>query len=386
MPGRPRRDCELEPYVDGFRRRLLSLGYTPGTVANELAVVGRLGRWLAVRGRSVDGFGFADIDAFISDQGRDNRQHSVFRRGLVQLRDYLIDVDAVSADHPAARDAVDELVDSYRGWLLNDRGLAATTVRRYQATARRFLAQRAGGGDLNDLTSAEVNAFLLAATAHGSVGAAKGHVAEIRSLLRYLFVTGQTAVALAAAVPPVAGWHDTRIPPRLPKDTIQALLDSCNQSTPVGTRDLAIMLLLARLGLRSIEVARLKLDDVHWRIGEVTIRGKARRVDRLPLPVDVGEALVTYLTQARPQSELPAVFLTCRAPRRAITADVVGDLVQQACVRVSIPTVGPHRLRHALATEMVSHGVTLTDISQVLRHRDLATTATYAKIDLESLR
>jgi site-specific recombinase XerD len=146
------------------------------------------------------------------------------------------------------------------------------------------------------------------------------------------------------------------------------------------------MLLLARLGLRSIEVARLKLDDVHWRIGEVTIRGKARRVDRLPLPVDVGEALVTYLTQARPQSELPAVFLTCRAPRRAITADVVGDLVQQACVRVSIPTVGPHRLRHALATEMVSHGVTLTDISQVLRHRDLATTATYAKIDLESLR
>src|SRR5947209_1217967 len=103
MLGRPRRDCDLEPYVDGFRRRLLLLGYTPGTVANELAVVGRVGRWLAVRGRSVDGFGLADIDAFIADQGRDGRQHGVFRKGLVQLREYLLDVDVVSAEQPAAR-------------------------------------------------------------------------------------------------------------------------------------------------------------------------------------------------------------------------------------------------------------------------------------------
>lgn len=386
MPGRPRRDCELEPYVDGFRRRLLSLGYTSGSVANQLAVVGRFGRWLAVHGRALDLLGVADIDAFMADQRRDGRRHGVFRQGLALLRTYLIDVGAVPADQPATRDAVDELLDSYRAWLLHDRGLAATTVRRYLATARRFLGQRAAGVDLDGLSGVEVSAFLLAASAHGSVGGAKGHVAEIRSMLRYLFVTGRTPVSLAAAVPPVAGWHDTGIPPRLSKDTIRALLDSCDQSTPVGTRDRAIMLLLARLGLRSVEVARLHLDDVHWRIGEVTIRGKARRLDRLPLPVDVGEALTAYLTQARPQSELRAVFLTCRAPRRAITADVVGDLVQQACTRVGVPVVGPHRLRHALATEMVCHGVTLIDVSQVLRHRDLATTAIYAKIDLESLR
>lgn len=386
MPGRPRRDCELEPYVDGFRRRLLSLGYTPGTVANQLAVVGRFGRWLAVRGRPVDRLGPADLDLFIADQCRDGRHHGVFRQGLVLLRTYLIEVRAVQADQPSVRDAVDELVDSYCAWLLRERGLATTTVRRYQATARRFLDQRAGGVDLNDLTAAEVTAFLLAISAHASVGAAKGHVAEIRSLLRYLFVTGRTPVALAATVPPVAGWHDTGIPPRLSTDTIRALLGSCSRSTPVGARDLAIMLLLARLGLRSIEVARLQLQDVHWRIGEITIRGKARRLDRLPLLTDVGEALATYLTQARPPSELREVFLTGRAPRRAITADVVGDLVQQACVRVSIPAVGPHRLRHALATKMVYQGVALTDISQVLRHRDLATTAIYAKIDLVSLR
>ena len=140
MAGRPRQDCEFEPYVDGFRRRLESLGYTPGTVAYQL-VVGRFGRWLAVHGRPVDRLDPADIDAFIADQHRDGRRHGVFRQGLVLLRAYLVDVRAVPADHPSARDVVGELVDSYCEWLLRERGLAATTVRRYQATARRFLSQ-----------------------------------------------------------------------------------------------------------------------------------------------------------------------------------------------------------------------------------------------------
>jgi len=187
-------------------------------------------------------------------------------------------------------------------------------------------------------------------------------------------------------VPPVAGWHDTGIPPSLPAETIQALLDSCDRSTTTGTRDFAIVLLLARLALRSIEIARLQLEDVYWRVGEITVRGKARRLDRLPLPSEVGEALAAYLSNARPVSELRQLFLTCRAPRRGITAWAVHDVVQAACLRAGVPAVGPHRLRHAVATGMVAHGVALSDISQVLRHRDLATTATYAKIDLASLR
>src|SRR6478609_2697745 len=126
MPGRPRRDCELEPYGDGFRDRLLSVGYTPGTVANQLAVVGRFGRWLAVRGRPVDRLRPADIDRFIVDQCRDGRRHGVFRQGLVLLREHLIEVRALPADQPSVRDAVDELVDSYCAWLLSERGLAAT--------------------------------------------------------------------------------------------------------------------------------------------------------------------------------------------------------------------------------------------------------------------
>lgn len=385
MTGRPRRDCELAPYVDGFRRRLLSLGYTPGTVTNELAGVGRLGRWLSDRGQSLGDMGLADGEAFIADRCRDVRRHSVSRGELVRLRQYLMDVGAIPPDPPSPRNDVDELIGSYCGWLLDVRGLSAATVRRYQATARRFLVQRPAGVDLSGLTSTEVGGFLLAISTEGSVGAAKGHVAEIRSLLRFAFLTGRTPLALAAAVPPVAGWHDTGIPPQLPASMIEALLDSCSRSTPIGIRDRAIMLLLARLGLRSIEVARLRLEDLHWRVGEVTIRGKSRRLDRLPLPVDAGEAIADYLVQARQQCELRMVFLTCRAPRRPITSGGVGGVVKQACIRVGVPVVGPHRLRHALATGMVANGVALSDVSQVLRHRDLATTAIYAKIDLESL-
>jgi site-specific recombinase XerD len=386
MTGRPRRDCELAAYVGGFRQRLLALGYSPGTVTNLVADVGRLGRWMAACDLPVERLDTAAIDAFVAARRRTDRRQTVFRPGLLILRQQLIEVGAVPPDSPPGRSDLDELVDSYCTWLVRDRGLSAATVRRYAGTARRFLAQRAKGVQLEDLTAGEVSAFLLAECGRCSVGSAKGHVAELRALLRYLFVIGRTAAALATSVPPVAGWRNTGIPLTLSSATIAALLGSCDRSTAVGLRDFAMLLLVARLALRSIEVARLQLDDVHWRTGELTIRGKARRLDRLPLPVDVGEALAGYLIEARPRCELRDLFLTCRAPRRPIRADLVGDVVQRACVRVGTPVVGPHRLRHALACGMVAHGIALTDIGQVLRHRDLATTASYAKIDFASLR
>lgn len=274
MSGRPRRDCSLTPYVDGYRQQLMTLGYAQGTVCNFSAVVGQLGRWMAARGLVAHQLGCAEIDAFVADHRREGVRQVVFRRGLM-FRQHLIDVGAMQPDAPAVGSDLDELVGSYRAWLLRDRGLAEATVRRYERTARRFLAQRASGVDVCDMTGAEVTAFLLAETGRCSIGAAKGCVAELRSLLRYLFVTGRIPVALATAVPPVAGWHNTGIPPALSAETIQALLASCDRSRAVGIRDFAIMMLLARLALRSIEVARLRLDDVHWRAGEITIRGKA---------------------------------------------------------------------------------------------------------------
>lgn len=192
-------------------------------------------------------------------------------------------------------------------------------------------------------------------------------------------------MALAEAVPPVAGWRETGIPKTIGRAEVERLLAGCDRSRIDGVRDFAILILLARLGLRSVEVARLGLDDLDWRTGEIVVRGKARRQDRLPLPADVGEALTAYLS-LRGRQETRRVFLTLRAPRRPIRADLVGDVVQRACRRAGVGHVGAHRLRHTLASELLREGASLLEISQVLRHRDLATTAIYAKVDLGRLR
>ena len=259
---------------------------------------------------------------------------------------------------------------------------------RYEKLARRFLGERVSTDDelgARELSGADVSVFLARECARVSLGSAKGRVAELRSLLRFLHVRGFTERALAESVPPVAGWRETGIPRTIPRADVERLLDCCDRSRLEGARNFAILALLARLGLRSIEIARLELDDLHWRCGELVVRGKARRRDHLPLPVDVGEALAAYLS-GRGRHESRRVFLTLRAPTRPIRADLVGDVVQRACTRAGVAHVGAHQLRHALASEMLREGASLIDISQVLRHRDLATTAIYAKIDLGRLR
>ncbi len=330
----------------------------------------------------------AGIEEFLADRRADRSRRVPYRRGLLLLLEHLTRERVITPVDTPARTALDELIEVYRGWLIADRGLAATTVLRYERTARRFLGYRPGvsGVDVAEVNGAEVSAFLLAECARCSVGAAKGRVAELRSLLRYLYLRGMTPLPLAAAIPPVAGWHDTGIPPTMSAAQLQALLDSCDRTSAAGARDFAIMTLVARLGLRSIEVARLQLDDVNWRTGEIIVCGKARRRDRMPLPVDVGDALAAYLRDGRPSIEHRQLFVTCRAPRRGIRADLVGGVVQRACRRAGLPAVGPHRLRHTLASQLLAKGVALSDISQVLRHQDLATTAVYAKVDLGSLR
>jgi integrase len=205
--------------------------------------------------------------------------------------------------------------------------------------------------------------------------------------LRFLYLQGLTPLRLGTAVPPVGGWRLAALPPpAMTAADVQLLLDSCDRSTDVGVRDFAIMTLVARLGLRSIEVARMELRDVDWRAGELVVRGKARRQDRLPLPPEAGEALVAYLARDREPAGARRLFLTCVAPRGPIRADLVGDVVERACRRAGVPRVGPHRLRHALAAELLRRGAGLVAISQVLRHQDLATTALYAKVDLITLR
>lgn len=389
MSGARRKPGRLGAFVEGYRVRLLALGYTPGTTRGMLKVLGQLGRWMDDEGIEPGCLDMAAVEAFLAARraGGDRRVASLGE--LRQLVVYLREVGVMlSESEPAEQTPLGELIADYREWMRSERGLAPMTVLRYEALARRFLAERVSADEARgagSLTGADVSAFLLRERARVCLGTAKGRVAELRSLLRFLHVRGLTELALADALPGVAGWRQTGIPRTISRGDVQRLLDGCERSQLDGVRDFAILILLARLGLRSIEVARLQLEDLDWQGGEIVVRGKARREDRMPLPGDVGQALATYLS-LRGSRDTRRVFLTLRAPTRPIRADLVGDVVQRACRRAGVAHVGAHRLRHALASELLREGASLIDISQVLRHRDLATTAIYAKIDLGRLR
>ena len=384
-----RRPGRMGPHVAGFEAWLLEQGYTPGTVRGELKVVGRLGLWMAAEDVEVSQLTVGVIDAFRAARREAGYRRVPSVRSFRPLVAYLVNVGVLVSEAPSPSSPVEALVAEYRSWLTVDRGLAATTVLRYATLARRFLDERAtavGDRFVDELAGVDVIAFLVRETARCSVGAAKGRVAELRALLKFLYLKGCTSKNLSTSVPGVAGWHDTTVPAGLAAADVERVLDCCARDTSVGVRDFAILMLVARLGLRSIEVARLELGDIDWRAGEIVVRGKARRHDRLPLPRDVGDALVAYLSDARPVTAIRQVFIAVKAPRRPIPADLVSDVTRRACERAGLPRMGAHRLRHALATEMLRQGATLVEVSQVLRHRDLATTAIYAKVDFVTLR
>lgn len=386
MAGTRRKPGRMGPHIDGLRARLLELGYTPGSIKQILTLVGQLGRWMVDADVGVSQLDEAVTASFLDTVRTQGKQRIPGMRSLRPLLSYL-DSQGVFAAVVSEHTPVEQLLTDYRRWLLEDRGLAVPTVVRYEKLARRFLGQRlADRGTVEDLVAADVVAFLLHESGRVSVGATKGRVAELRSLLRFLHLKGLTPIPLASAVPPVAGWHDVGVPAGLTAAEVRRLLDSCDGSDAGRVRDRAILRLVARLGLRSAEVARLELGDIDWRAGEIVVRGKARRQDRLPLPSDVGEALTAYLHRVRPKTVLRQVFLPLKAPMRPIRPDLVSDVTRRACQRARLPRVGAHRLRHALATELLRRGANLVEVSQVLRHRDLATTAIYAKVDLGRLR
>ena len=389
MSGTRRKAGLLGPEVEGYRAWLTFRGYTPGTVRNMLKDLGQVGVWLSAEGLEAAQFDEERASAFLTARRRAGHRRVPGPRAMVPLLTYLREAGVLPAAN-AFLAPFDELLTQYRVWMVQERGLAAMTVLRYENTARRFLREQATDDDGTfepaALTGADINAFLLRECGRVSSGSAKGRVAELRSVLRFLYLQGITPLRLGTAVPPVGGWRFASLPPpAMTAAEVQRLLDSVDRSSAVGIRDFAIMMLVARLGLRSIEVARLELRDVDWRAGELIVRGKGRRQDRLPLPTEVGEALAAYLSGGRNPEGARQLFLTCRAPRAPIRADLVGDVVERTCLRAGLPHVGPHRLRHALAGELLRQGAGLLAISQVLRHQDLATTALYAKVDLSTL-
>jgi integrase/recombinase XerD len=372
----------LAAYEPLVRTELARMDYAASSVRATVQAMGRLSDWLAYRGVSVQALTPDIVKAFRAAQRP--RIESGLGAALRVLREHgVVPVQAIS------QEPVDVLMADYRRWLVAERGLAAETVRCYGNQAKTFLGQLPVplGEVLLGLDAAAVTGFMVEqANAAGSVESAKALVTAMRSLLRFLHVDGRITVPLVGAVPAVAGWRLGSLPRGLQHAQVGALLAAHDLTTPVGLRDHAVVSVLARLGLRGAEVAALRLDDMDWHRGEILVRGKGSRIERLPLPVQVGQALADYLTGGRPRCSCLTVFVTARAPYRPLVATSIRATMYRACQQAGLPRLGAHRLRHTLATDMLRAGASLVEVGQVLRHRSQLSTTVYAKVDHEALR
>ena len=282
---------------------------------------------------------------------------------------------------------VGRVLAEYEAWLLSERGLAEITVVSYLRGARWFALDYLGGDydQLVGLGAADVSAAVLGLSPPYSRKSVNVVVVQLRSLLRYLHLKGLVGAPLAQAVPWLAGGRTSSLPRSLPAGRAELLLASCDRRTLVGARDYAVLTVLVRLGLRRAEVAAMQLSDLDWRHGELTVHGKGGTQDVLPLPVDVGKAVVAYLKARGRTPGSRSLFDHVRAPGGGITPSDVSAIVRRACQRADVMDTGTHRLRHGVATEMLRRGAPLHEIGQLLRHRDLETTAIYAKVDLGAL-
>lgn len=388
-PSRVRVSGPLGPYACGFRKELARQGYTSHSASNQLQLMAHASRWLANRELGVDELTPARVEEFLAARRVEGYTLWLSTKAMAPVLAYLRGLDVVPPPSPVGpATPAEELLEHYQAYLVQERGLAAGTVCSYLHVARLFLSTRSPEGEcgLEHLAAAEVTDFVLAECTTRKVGSAKYVVCGLRSLLRFLFVEGHVEGQLEAAVPKVAGWRLAGLPTVFGRPEVVRLLASCDRRSTFGRRDFAVLTLLIRLGVRAGEVAALELADIDWRSGEVTIRGKGRRQERLPLPVDVGDALVGWLRRGRPDCECAKVFTTVRAPHRGLTSGGVSAIVRAACTRAGLAEVNAHRLRHTAATEMLRAGAGLAEVGQVLRHASVLTTAIYAKVDRTRLR
>lgn len=381
----------LLPFMQGFARELHRQGYKPHGARNQLLLMSHLSRWLQEEGLGTDDLLPANLQRFLDARRlADPRRRSSDRR-LAQLIAHLREIGAAPAPppEPAPEGAVEELLARYRVHAVRERGIEEKTARREAASVRPLLEGIASPAGLNlaRLDPAKVASFLLGACRASTRPSAQKTVAATRQLLRFLHREGEVERALVEAVPAIGRWHGQALPKGLAPAELRALLGACDPASAKGRRDLAILALLSRLGLRAAEVSGLRLEDIDWRGGQILVHGKGRRSERLPLPADVGEAIAAYLRDGRPAAgEERALFITAVAPRRRLSPGGVTCVVGEASKRAGIRRVFAHSLRHTAATEVLRGGASLSEVGQLLRHERIATTAIYAKVDSERLR
>jgi site-specific recombinase XerD len=383
----------LGPHLRSFAARLAGLGYATFTARSQIEFLGELGQWLAKNTIAVADIDERIVDAFLGERRRHGRLRTGQSCTVRSFIDHLRSVTAIpSRKLETPQTLLAFLERDYERYLMTERGLTRATLIKYLSVVHRFLVDRFGSEELRirDLVPSDISGFLLRHAHSMSPASAKFVVTAFRSFFRFLLQRGQIEIDLAASVLTVANRRLSTVPKYLTPKQIQAMLDACNHETSTGRRDYSILLLLARLGLRAGEVLALNFQDVDWRAGEITVPGKGLVHDRMPLPVDVGQAVATYLRRDRPCScESRRVFIRMKAPRRGFAnPSTVSTIVRRALERAGLepPLKGAHLLRHSLATEMLRQGGSLAEIGEVLRHRVPNTTEIYAKVDFHGLR
>lgn len=378
----------LEGFVAGLAEDLVRAGYTPDSAGQHITFVAHLDRWMAAHGIGVGELSTGVIQQYFDERraaGYTNYRSAKATRPLIAHLDRF----GVLPAAPAPTGPVAECLDRYRAYLLVERGLTPGTARCYQDAIRPFLQSRLDGDrlDLTGLTAADVTGYVIAACPGSPNGTAKLIVTVLRSLLTFLHIEGVIDAPLAEAVPTVAGWRLSGLPDPLEPADVAKLLATCDRRRPRGRRDYAVLLMLSRLGMRAGEVAALALDDVDWRAGEIIVRGKGNRDERLPLTADVGAAIVAYLRHGRPATASDrTVFVRVKAPHRPLSTSGLSMIVEEAAKRAGLGLVHAHRLRHTAASAMLRSGTPLTEVGLVLRQRRALTTATYAKVDRTALQ
>jgi site-specific recombinase XerD len=364
----------LVRYVPGFVAALQSGGYRLASVQCHVELLAHVSRWLEAGDLDAIDLTSKRVDEFLHARKTEGYARLLTGKGVAPLLEYLRASGAIPEPFAPNQSVNDELLAHFSEYLVEVRGLGRTTARDYVRVARR-LVDDYPSARLRDLSVEQVLRFVTD-ECHRQVP--NPVVTGLRAFLRYCYVRGLTTNNLASAVPAVANVGRSSLAKSVAPSDVRRLLESCDRTTAAGSRNFAILSVLSRLGLRAREVAAMELSDIDWRRGEITVRGKGPRLDALPLPVDVGEALAEWLATSRPPCAHRRVFCRLVAPLDPLTSVAVTEVVAATCRRAQVPVRRAHALRHSAARHLLRSGSNLIEIAQVLRHSDIATTAGYA--------
>ncbi len=385
----------MAPYFEPYSEYLADRGYSQVSYWKKTFFISEFSRWLGKKRIAAGEITAEHKEAFLRYSAGRRTPKGGQRGALNGITDWLQDKGVIDSNIAASTklSGIEAILQEYAAWSREERGLAPSTVENYSGYVRRFLTSICGTEKLwlAGIKASQITDYIRRnAPRDRTFSQAKNIVSALRSFFRFARYRDHVQTNLAAVVPSVAGWSMASIPRAMPADCVRQLLnESKTWRTPAGLRDRAILLLLARLGLRAREIVRLDLDDIDWSQGWLKVHGKGRQERPLPLPHDVGEAIASYLKNGRPESTCRRAFLRSRAPFDGLKAHSdVCQIVRRGIDRAGLELdfTGSHQLRHALAVDMLRQGISLTEISQVLRHRNPDTTRRYAKVDIEGLR